>query len=70
MKTFKERFLAGHATQEDIDKDIAAWHADPNTGKSLASYLGLNAREYDTFVAHPRVFWDRLKETKLGFRRG
>lgn len=68
MKTFKERFLAGQATEEDIDQEVDNWHAG-KSNKSLASYLGLTPREYSNFVAHPNIFWSNLKELKASGKR-
>lgn len=68
MKTFKERFLAGQATKEQIDDDIEAWHNGKST-KSLASYLGFTSREYAMWLERPRIFWDNLENEKAAKKR-
>lgn len=47
--TFKERYLAGEITFEEIDHYIEQWNNsdDPQT---LAQFLGLNAEEEDIWI--------------------
>ena len=48
-KNFKERYLAGEIPFEEIDRYISIWNNsdDPRT---LAQYLGLNAKEEDVWI--------------------
>ena len=48
-KIFMERFLAGEIPFEEIDRYISIWNNsdDPRT---LAPYLGLNAKEEDVWI--------------------
>lgn len=48
-KNFKERYLAGEISFEEIDRYISIWNNsdDPRT---LAQFLGLNAREEDVWI--------------------
>lgn len=48
-KKFKERYQAGEIPFEEIDRYISRWNNsdDPRT---LAQYLGLNAREEDVWI--------------------
>ena len=48
-KNFKERYLAGEIPFEEIDRYISIWNNsdDPRT---LAQYLGWNAKEEDGWI--------------------
>ena len=48
-KNFKERYLAGEIPFEEIDRYISIWNNsdDPRT---LAQFLGLNAKEEDVWI--------------------
>lgn len=63
MKTFRDLYIEGKTTSNQVDDYIKEWH-NGNSTKSLASFLGFSTEEYSLFVAHPRVLWERLDEQK------
>lgn len=44
--TFKERYLSGECTLDDMEQFTAQWHDGPETGIGLREYLGLTEQEY------------------------
>ena len=47
---FKEQYLSGICTLEDMDKFVETWHTTSNKGGSLREYLGLTEREYTVML--------------------
>lgn len=43
---FKEQYLCGECSLDDLDEFTARWHNDPDTNISLPEYLGLTEQEY------------------------
>ena len=58
MATFKERYLAGEIEFEEIDEYSYQWGMSDDE-RTLAEYLGLNAKEEDAWVS---VSEEALKE--------
>lgn len=50
VMTFKERYLSGECTLDDMDKFTAQWHDGPETGIESREYLGLTEQEYAVFL--------------------
>ena len=67
-KNFKERYLAGEIPFEEIDRYISIWNNsdDPRT---LAQYLGLNAKEEDVWIDVSDVALDYLLESQRKYSR-
>lgn len=59
METFKELYLAGKIEFEEIDEYSYQWGMNDEDERTLAQYLGLDAKEEDTWVS---VGEDALKE--------
>lgn len=57
-KTFKEKYLAGEIAFEAIDDYTYEWGSSDET-RTLAEYLGLNAREEDAWISESE---DALRE--------
>lgn len=49
-KTFKERYLAGEISFEEIDTYSYRWGISDET-RTLREYLGLNAEEEDVWIS-------------------
>lgn len=48
-KNFKERYQAGEIPFDEIDRFISSWNSSGDE-RTLAQYLGLNAREEDVWI--------------------
>ena len=47
---FKERYLSGECTLDDMDEDIARWHEGQDDGADLREYLGFTHNEYNALL--------------------
>jgi hypothetical protein len=47
---FKERFICGLCSFDEISDEIEAWHEAPENGVGLTEYLGMTEGEYGCFV--------------------
>ena len=47
---FKERYLSGECTLDDMDEDIARWHEGQDNGVDLHEYLGFTYDEYNALL--------------------
>lgn len=50
-KTFKEKYLAGEVTFEDIDDYSQEWGFHDDISMTLREYLGLNEEEEDAWIS-------------------
>lgn len=58
MKNFKDRYLAGEVSFEEIDDYSYTWGMGDDE-RTLAQYLGLNSEEEDAWIS---IGEDALKE--------
>jgi len=47
---FKERFICGLCTFDEISDEVEEWHEVPENGVGLSEYLGMTEEEYGCFV--------------------
>lgn len=47
---FKERFICGLSSFDEINDAIEAWHETPENSIGLSGYLGLSGEEYEYFL--------------------
>ncbi len=58
-ETFKDLYLAGKIAFEEIDEYSYRWGMNDEDDRTLAQYLGLDAKEEDAWVS---IGEDALKE--------
>ena len=53
MKTFKEAYLSGEATEDDLDGWVDQWHDGYKLTEFLHETLGMSYTEYCTWAGKP-----------------
>lgn len=54
--TWKEAYIAGLTSYEEIDDWIDYWHDEDSWWDELYQLLGLGIKEYNLFVENPQKF--------------
>jgi len=65
MKTFKEKYLNGEVTIENIDDFVEEWHRNSKSDKTtLQDFLGFTKEEMDAFIQGEKVLESKLNTLK------
>jgi len=61
MKTFKEKYLDGEVTIENVDDFVDEWHKSSKDDKTtLQDFLGFTKEEMDAFIQGEKALQSKL----------